>query len=393
MAMKNALRLMGAAIACGIVALALLPPAQRPLPPGWNYVTSAASEERFRLSSLLTRSVRAWRAASLRDSINKVITTTDSATQSAPMLLVDTTLEQGIRAVGREAIATSWKQLEVTSPKARTAVLLLRDSFPDTDGYGVGQLGGEGMEFIVPARGDSAGTCVSVLLLREFGANRKTVQRFLSSYSRSTVLGPCAFYAAFGTPGARIAGWLEGRRYDLAMWADWGPHLRFDIATPLRRGARSHLYAILGGESDLDNMTLIQRRCWLGSASACEALILAPVAESPLAVHAAQVFAPEAVYQNGEWSSAYREYLADMRHDIGAEKFEKFWTSNEEPAVAFRNATGETLGEWTHKWVLKLYGPTVAGAKVPASYFGLGLLFAVGCVSLAAAVASRRTVG
>jgi hypothetical protein len=145
--------------------------------------------------------------------------------------------------------------------------------------------------------------------------------------------------------------------------------------------------------SSLETARVGERACWLGNTHACEALIVDSMPESSRDKRVAGVYQRPTNGLDDLWFDAYPQFLSDMHRDIGADRFAEFWSSADEPAVAFLNATGLSLGAWTHKWVVSLYGPNVQGAKVPAGYFGIGVLLALGCVSVASVVATRRSVG
>jgi hypothetical protein len=68
------------------------------------------------------------------------------------------------------------------------------------------------------------------------------------------------------------------------------------------------------------------------------------------------------------------QLLSEMVRTLGPEKFGQFWRSNESPAVAFKAATGVSLGEWTHNLLVKTYGDQHLGPGVETAGVGMGLL-------------------
>jgi hypothetical protein len=224
--------------------------------------------------------------------------------------------------------------------------------------------------------------CISVVRVRD-------VHRGMAGLGAdAAIAGPCAYYAAFGQPGTRIASWLASRDFAFALSSNWRGE---QYTHPTGEDLAYRLAAWLGGYSAVAGTTLDARKCWLGDRAACEATMIMATSESAGWRHTRGVY-DGSVPWNNPWGSHEARVLADMRREFGSEAFGRFWTSSEAPTVAFQQVTGRSMGDWTYEMVQRVNGRTSAGARVPASAFVWGLLVAVGCVTLAAGVSARRTV-
>ena len=56
--------------------------------------------------------------------------------------------------------------------------------------------------------------------------------------------------------------------------------------------------------------------------------------------------------------------LADAVHDLGPERFARFWRSDASTAEAFEAAAGIPLEVWTRRWLVRTYGDA-RGDPVP----------------------------
>ena len=77
-----------------------------------------------------------------------------------------------------------------------------------------------------------------------------------------------------------------------------------------------------------------------------------------------------------------RTLLADMVREFGETRFRSFWTSNAAPDVAFHDAMGTSLEEWTQRWLHRV-APAPARTAAPASGTVLWLAVALPLLTLA----------
>jgi hypothetical protein len=204
------------------------------------------------------------------------------------------------------------------------------------------------------------------------------------------LLGPCAFYAAFGKPGPRIERWLSARRYDVALYAAWD----LDLAHA-RRDTRWF--------TDYINMPRAQRRwiwgwlyqappstvgCIAGRADACAAFVIAgsDAQGKPSSVSAIDN------RRRGPPLPGATQLLSDALREFGPARFARFWTSDLRPDSAFALAMDTTLGDWMAARQLTITPRLPLGPSVPLKDSLLGLVLVVLCISVAVQVARRRQV-
>jgi hypothetical protein len=209
-------------------------------------------------------------------------------------------------------------------------------------------------------------------------------------------LGPCAFYTAFGVPGAGIERWLRAEDYAAANRSDWEHPLRLrrmstdDFEKFSVTSMWDFLRAASSGAFEIEPLNLHARACAHGRLDQCRGVALAPFADlrSPLGRQYAVA---------RQWSF-FREdlggaFLSDLVRLKGREQFAQFWRSELPVDSAFTRAFGVTMEEWTHRWLLSniehpRFGPVVRFGSV---VFGLGLV----CVAVVVAglLTMRRQVG
>jgi hypothetical protein len=192
----------------------------------------------------------------------------------------------------------------------------------------------------------------------------------LAHLRERSLLGPCAFFAAFGKPGRAVHQWLEATSYRAASLPDWDkPH-----APSVDAGA---VYALQPETS----------RCLTGQASACAAAVR---------VGAASGTVTRIVSGNsaGEGSSgkalllgdASPRFLADAVREFGRPRFARFWTSDAPLDSAFAAASNVSLTEWTTRWLVRSYG-----SPRPVSVIRLqDLLWAALLIPVLIVIAARK---
>jgi len=84
--------------------------------------------------------------------------------------------------------------------------------------------------------------------------------------------------------------------------------------------------------------------------------------------------------------------LGDLEREYGAERFGRFWRSQDDVAEAFATAFGRPIGDWTAAWVAAHLGTVIPGPALPRqASFGTVLALLLG--ALAAGAWQRRRVG
>lgn len=203
--------------------------------------------------------------------------------------------------------------------------------------------------FVLPAP-ETGGRCLAVVRLRR--PERAALPR------AERLLGPCAFYARFGAPGAAVEGWLRAGNYAFAR----SVHRSGEAAEPRAESASPLL------------LPAAAARCLNGRDVRCEtALALAAPtgarrAEAgrpgDAATRARRTLGPLSANpsEHGDTLGAREaRFLSDMAAELGADRFGAFWTSaGEDVRAAFADATGIPLDEWTRRWLERASGPRTA---------------------------------
>ena len=169
---------------------------------------------------------------------------------------------------------------------------------------------------------------------------RTTTVADLTPLGERSLLGPCAFFAAFGKPGAAVRQWLDATRYRAAYFPDWD--------RPRVPSADPAAFYTLDPEAS---------RCLTDRPGGCAAALgrNAP-AGSPTRFVAGN--------SPGEGSrrSALRlgdgapRFLADAVRELGHSRFAQFWTSAAPLDSAFASAAHGSLDEWAARWLERSYG-------------------------------------
>lgn len=202
------------------------------------------------------------------------------------------------------------------------------------------------------------------------------------------LLGPCAFYSRFGTPGAGIDDWLQEQEHVTELQPNWL------TPSPLRDRESRRTIHLSYGRSDYPAFL----SCASGDRKAC----LAAIAEKPglpqAMLDGARPRNIAIAWERYWWGSSplgpnTRSFLSDMVLALGEDSFRQFWTSDQPVEAAFLGAAGIPLVDWTMQWARSQIGVPPRGPGAPPQSAALALLVAVVFVSGGAAYAARRQVG
>lgn len=192
------------------------------------------------------------------------------------------------------------------------------------------------------------------------------------------LLGPCAYYAAFGQPGPRVREWLiaGGWRYTIdGSWTSttWRSTRLSQRDQSIFKGPSLALYWL--------NPRTGGFRCSKGEADQCElaSRSFPAVRGSARAVGDATVgtnVGSRRWIQSGLGDRG-SELLADVVRTIGREKFEAFWTSPDSVHVAFEKATGRRWTAYLSGWMKEKYGTIESGPRLSGFALGSGALIVV----------------
>ena len=229
--------------------------------------------------------------------------------------------------------------------------------------------------------------------------------RLLSDATRLKLLGPCAFYEQFGSPGPQIDRWLQDQRWSLGLLSSW------ETPFPAWESQRGWYENLFSGTLFMNwglRRTISPRgfACAAGDVAACERAILARPEASSLLRPRTTLWS--GVVSTGEgfdvdrdswWNARARELgprdwtiLAEMVRTLGPERFAQFWRSTLPPRDAFQAAAGQDIGSWTRDWALRLYGHQARGPGLSGTEALVAGALGILALAFALAASARRQV-
>ena len=314
--------------------------------------------------------------------------------QPGPALIVEApdSLAAYARDVVRPALDTVWRQLGLGVNKVGVGVVLdfWRTRSTGTDHTPKVVFGSPG--HLLPDSTDRT-TCVALIpawhwhQFSERGQNQQLEDRLRGG------LGPCAFLAAWGTPGSAVRRWLARRNYDLATFPGWDRERSMQsqwvsvrLASEANTPPTWYWPAVYGHP-----ITAIG--CLAGRATSCRAAVLSGAGDS------FDDSVPRLLSNQGwYWLRNERlvvgdRYLSDVAREVGHERFLRFWNSPEPVDTALAAALKMPVGEWTRRWERRIVPPLPLGPAAPMGASILGILLGAAAVFLVARGAARRQVG
>ncbi len=207
-------------------------------------------------------------------------------------------------------------------------------------------------------------------------------------------LGLCAYYAAFGVPGPHVRDWLQGRRFGPTLSWNWTESSSTAVRDPWKGDSTwpvLRLVALASGNLPPQyHAGLASVACLQGSLPACRETVLD--SPRPVPLHPwVETYGYRLAY--GMFLPGLEEHLlSDMAHDLGPDRFRRFWQSPLPVDSALQAAAGVSLDTWTGQWVAARSeqlraGPAIAGWTVP-----VWLLLVALVLTLLSRAAERRQV-
>lgn len=287
------------------------------------------------------------------------------------------------------AISQTWRSLGLSVTKVAVGVILdMEPSHPAgrADSVPAVPSGIGSATYLLPDTTDR-GTCVALLPAPYFARQRLTIKPEQLDWWLRSGLGPCAFYARFGVPGARVRGWLARRNYDLATAAVWdGEAGAVDQFTWLLTGQSSFQWWWEG----IYSLKFSAAGCLAGRARACLADVRLGDAAQPAST---RVVSPMAAWRFGRMELVGGgRWLSDVARAAGEERFREFWNTTLPVDSALSLALGEPVGEWTVRWQETIAPRPRFGPSVPMLDAGLGALTAAAALALLGLAVRRREV-
>jgi hypothetical protein len=310
--------------------------------------------------------------------------------EPGPVVLVEApdSLAPRARQVVTAALDTLWRELGLGVSKVGVGVVVdfwrqrptRIEGTPQRNLYSAGHL--------LPDSIDRT-TCIALIpagMLHASDVRNSRVQDWLRSG-----LGPCAFFAAWGVPGAGVRHWLGRRQYDLARvptWdldGTWHPEW-LSVMLPSAVNAPPSWYwpAVYGHP-------IATIGCLAGRAASCRAAVLsgAGASDEPLS----------RLLGEDDWSwwrdeplVPVQRYLSDVAREVGHDRFLRFWNSPEPVDTALAAALKMSVGKWTERWERRYVPQLPLGAATPLSTGALGIVLGAAALVLVARGAIRRQV-
>ena len=291
--------------------------------------------------------------------------------------------------IADSAAHVAWRQLGLGETKVSVALVIRWASLsPPRDRPALD----EGIAGYLPPDSTDRTTCLAVVTAGRYWTRNvlsNTRDRFFSFgalvHSLKAGLGPCAFYAAFGTPGVPVHSWLAARNWDLAASLDPGARGRsnsmIEMAEPRYSWYWDAIYS-------LPPMAVA---CLAGRPDGCRAAVVAGAGDEP-----ATPF-PEIMQVDRRWNRIQRlveagRYLGDVARAVGRDRFLAFWTSPQPVDTALATALKRPVGEWTADWQRDFVRPIRLGPAPPLGGVGLALTIAMLAIAIVAGTAARRQV-
>jgi hypothetical protein len=380
---------------CAVIALAYVPPrGATSRPRSFTAQVPELTRARLRVQALAD----AWRdtdgAARLledRQRVREILASQEDGHYGRPTIIVRGAEDSpaAVRYI-EAALDTAWEALGLGETKVRVAVVVELARQRNVADRPTPE---ERAAYLAPDSTDRT-TCIALLpagpywtrfLLGKRGARDAGSGGFPQWLQAG--LGPCAFYAAYGTPGKPVRRWLAARNWDLALY----------LGSRGIAGERFTSLDLLGDPrypwywDNVYTFSPATVACLAGRSSGCRTAVL----EGSDSV--APGAGPQIVRSERRWWRAQRLlpgelYLSDVARDVGRERFQGFWASSLPVDTALAAALKQPIGEWTEQWERRFIAPIHLGAAAPLGAAAVALLFGSVGVLAVMLTASLRQV-
>ena len=211
---------------------------------------------------------------------------------------------------------------------------------------------------------DGSTACVEGLWL---GRGRGRDRQWLADLRRALEkgIGTCQYFIAFGLPGSRVEEWLGAERPLFLM-----ARFRFMFLMSTEWDRESQLDSAL---RHLNFFSVSGKGCAEGSLELCHMLLFDSL-------------------DPGDYTERF--LMSDLIHDMGRERFARFWRSPAPVDSAFIQAFGLPIEQWAHHREERLLGPILRPSPRPRPPAIAEALF-IALLALGGALlySSRREVG
>ncbi len=381
--------------ACGIVALAYLPPRSLPVLSQRYFRVFQTVEPptpyRRRVQDLANR----YRGVSFelamreyREQLRPELERRRALDIPGPALYFagPDSLSDSARGLVRAMLDTVWSQLGLGVTKISVGVVVSVVFGRPTESPGSPALRPTGGVLLLPDSSDRT-TCLAFHPIIYWGrpgplsVSHPAASALLAEEFRRG-LGACAYYARFGNPGQQIARWLGSRMFNVAQ-SPWG----------LRQARDRTLEFWLDRDKPwfwnfLYRYPPTGVACIAGRREACGIAVLAEGTGDT----ASSIVSGEQQLLHPPAPAGAERYFADLVDHIGPERFGRFWNSELPVDTALAVALREPVSEWTRRWQATLVPPVRLGPVAPPSATVLATLLGVAAVVLVMLTATRRQV-
>ena len=280
-------------------------------------------------------------------------------------------------------------------------IVFLYDTVKSVRGGQLSRWYGGRADYVLP-RGPGDRCIVMVHVQKPLDKRHRPFATWRSDGTAERLVGPCAFYRAFGMPGPRVDEWLRTRGWSFSNDGSWSEGARsINLASHADWQYQSPITMVLGVNNSLPffvEMGADGVQCTAAELRACSRAVLERQGlTGPIVVDGNVLLRSYPSFAWG-WSGrnralGVREYslMADMVRTVGRDRFARFWTSGDPVPAAFEKATGEPLDRWTARWAVSQYGRVPGlGAGVSWSAAALSVSVIVLALLLTFRAGSRR---
>lgn len=383
-----------AIVACVAVGFVYLPPRPEPLIGVRFQSLDAPSPYRLRAQELAAR----WRTTALelqllaaRDRLHAEIVRRRTLELPGPALSFEgpDTLAPVARELVRAQLDSVWAGMGLGVTKTSVGVVL---QVGRTIGRPDEPSGYEGLTreaYLLPDSVDRTTCTVLLSLPTTWGPGKELAQPYpaateaLTGFLRNG-LGPCAFHAAFGSPGRDVKRWLGARQYDLALNPWW------------ERGLDSSRSGRFTAQLDPDvnpwfwldayHYPPLAVACLAGRSPACRASVLAAAHTTD---DSSRVVTTTRWWQRQQLVGG-DHYLADVVREVGRPRFQEFWNSEAPVDTALTAALRQPIGDWTRSWQARFVPRIRLGPSASLGASLLGVMLAALSVALVSWSVGRR---
>ena len=382
-----------ALLACGAVALAYLPPRGA----GGK---SRLRDEPFRQTPARQRAqalAAQWRAASLalrlpeyRKRLQPELLRRRERDEPGPALLVEASdvLAPFVRERVRAVLDTVSRQLGLGVTKISVGLVVDPRRYVSATAAETPSQDFASPAYLFPDSSDRT-TCLALIPAWQWTRTPAGIAPARMEDWLRTGLGPCAFYAAYGTPGRGVRHWLAQRGYDLARVPLW------DREQPARPQYSFVMYedGARWWWRSVYQFPVTAIGCMAGCTSSCRAAVLSGAAEWTGDSLPRFLQSDPRGWWRGQRLLYSDRYLADVAREVGHDRFLRFWNSPDPVDTALATALKLPVGEWTARWQRRFVPRLPLGPAAPLSATVLGLLLGGAAVIVVAVGATRRQVG